>query len=52
LKRNARVCCPIQSIATAFTKHGFGSLGLVVESVGGRYDYGQCRVVCAAMQLG
>ncbi len=39
-------------IAAAFTKHGFGSLGLVVASLGGRYDYGQCRVVRAAMQLG
>ena len=37
-------------IATAFAKHGFGSLGSVVESLGGKYDYGQCRVVRAAMQ--
>lgn len=41
-----------RDIAAAFTKHGYGSLGLVVESLGGRYDYGQCRVVRAAMQLG
>jgi len=40
-----------RDIAAAFTKHGFGSLGLVVESLGGRYDYGQCRVVRAAMQI-
>ncbi len=37
-------------IATAFAKHGFGSLGSVVASLGGKYDYGQCRVVRAAMQ--
>jgi ATP-dependent DNA helicase RecQ len=37
-------------IASAFKKHGFESLGLVVASLGGRYSYGQCRVVRAAMQ--
>ena len=37
-------------IAAAFTKHGFGGLGSVVASLGGRYDYGQCRIVRAAMQ--
>jgi ATP-dependent DNA helicase RecQ len=37
-------------IAAAFAKHGFGSLGSVVASLGGRYDYGQCRIVRAAMQ--
>jgi ATP-dependent DNA helicase RecQ len=41
-----------RDIAAAFTKHGYGRLGLVVQSLGGRYDYGQCRVVRAAMQLG
>jgi ATP-dependent DNA helicase RecQ len=40
-----------RDIAAAFAKHGHGSLGLVVASLGGRYDYGQCRVVRAAMQV-
>ena len=39
-----------RDIAGAFTQHGFGSLGLVVEALGGRYDYDQCRLVRAAMQ--
>ena len=39
-----------RDIAAAFAKHGFGSLGSVVASFGGRYDYGQCRIVRAAMQ--
>ncbi len=37
-------------IAAAFQKHGFGNLGGVVESLGGKYDYGQCRLVRAALQ--
>jgi hypothetical protein len=39
-----------RDIAAAFAKHGHGSLGAVVEAWGGRYDYGQCRIVRAAMQ--
>jgi ATP-dependent DNA helicase RecQ len=39
-----------RDIAAALTKHGHGSLGAVVEALGGRYDYGQCRIVRAAMQ--
>jgi ATP-dependent DNA helicase RecQ len=39
-----------RDIAAAFTRHGFGSLGSVVASLGGRYDYGQCRIVRAALQ--
>ena len=39
-----------RDIAAAFVRHGFGSLGSVVASLGGRYDYGQCRIVRAAMQ--
>jgi ATP-dependent DNA helicase RecQ len=39
-----------RDIAAAFAKQGFGSLGSVVASLGGRYDYGQCRIVRAAMQ--
>ena len=39
-----------RDIAAAFARHGFGSLGSVVASLGGLYDYGQCRIVRAAMQ--
>ena len=39
-----------RDIAAAFAKYGFGSLGSVVASLGGRYDYGQCRIVRAALQ--
>jgi len=39
-----------REIAAAFKKHGFGNLGGAVETLGGKYDYGQCRVVRAAMQ--
>jgi len=39
-----------RDIAAAFAKHGLGSLGSVVASLGGRYDYGQCRIVRAALQ--
>jgi ATP-dependent DNA helicase RecQ len=37
-------------IAAAFSRHGFGNLGGVVESLGGKYNYGQCRLVRAALQ--
>ena len=40
-----------RDIAAAFARHGFGSLGGVVASLGGKYGYGECRVVRAAMQL-
>jgi ATP-dependent DNA helicase RecQ len=39
-----------RDIAAAFARHGYGSLGLVVASLGGRYTHGQCRVVRAALQ--
>jgi len=39
-----------KEIAAAFQKRGFGNLGGVVESLGGKYDYGQCRLVRAALQ--
>ena len=39
-----------REIAAAFKKHGFGNLGGVVESLGGKYGYGECRIVRAAMQ--
>ncbi len=39
-----------RDIAAAFAKRGFVSLGVVVESLGGKYGYGECRVVRAALQ--
>lgn len=39
-------------IAAAFAKHGFGNLGGVVESLGGRYLHGQCRIFRTASQRG
>ncbi len=39
-----------RDIAAAFQKHGFGNLGGVVESLGGKNTYGECRLVRAAMQ--
>jgi ATP-dependent DNA helicase RecQ len=39
-----------KEIAAAFSKHGYGSLGIIVESLGGKYDYGQCRLVRASLQ--
>jgi ATP-dependent DNA helicase RecQ len=40
-----------QQIAAAFKKCGFGSLGAVVELLGGKYGYGPCRLVRAALQM-
>jgi ATP-dependent DNA helicase RecQ len=40
-----------RDIAAAFKKHGFGNLAGVVESLGGRHGYGECRIVRAALQL-
>ncbi len=49
---NALVSTEAQAeIAAAFKKRGFGSLGAIVESLGGKYSYGQCRLVRAAMQM-
>jgi ATP-dependent DNA helicase RecQ len=39
-----------RDIAAAFDRHGFGNLTGVVESLGGKYGYGECRVVRAALQ--
>ena len=39
-----------RDIAAAFAKFGFGNLPGVVESLGGRYLNGQCRVYRAAVQ--
>jgi ATP-dependent DNA helicase RecQ len=49
---NALVSADAQrDIAAAFKKHGFGNLVGVVESLGGKHDYGQCRLVRAALQM-
>ena len=48
---NDLVSVPAQKeIAAAFAKYGFGNLGGVVESFGGKYGYGECRVVRAVLQ--
>jgi ATP-dependent DNA helicase RecQ len=48
---NAIVSAEAQrEIAAAFKERGFGSLGVVVEKLGGKYGYGECRIVRAAMQ--
>ena len=48
---NALVSAEAQREITAmFKKRGLGSLGLVVEALGGKYSYGECRVVRAALQ--
>ena len=48
---NALVSAEAQrEIAATFEKRGLGSLGLVVESLGGKYSYGECRLVRAALQ--
>jgi len=39
-----------KEIAAALAKYGFGNLGGVVESFGGKYSYGECRVVRAVLQ--
>ena len=39
-----------RDIAAAFAKHGFASLGAVVASLGGKYGYGECRLVRTALQ--
>ena len=39
-----------REIAAAFAKYGFGNLSGVIESLGGRYHHGQCRVYRTAVQ--
>ena len=39
-----------REITAAFKQRGFSSLATVVEHFGGKYNYGQCRIVRAAMQ--
>ncbi|MGH7941683.1 MAG: DNA helicase RecQ [Limisphaerales bacterium] len=40
-----------REIASAFAKHGFLSLGVIVESFAGKYGYGECRIMRAMLQL-
>ncbi|MGH7953548.1 MAG: HRDC domain-containing protein [Limisphaerales bacterium] len=48
---NALVSAAAQrEIIAAFQKHGFGNLGGVVETLGGKYGYGECRIVRVALQ--
>jgi ATP-dependent DNA helicase RecQ len=48
---NALVSVEAQrEIAAAFERHGSGNLGVVVESLAGKYGYGECRFVRAALQ--
>lgn len=39
-----------REIAGVFQKCGLGSLGPVVEALGGKYNHGQCRLVRAVLQ--
>ncbi|HEX9046814.1 MAG TPA: RQC domain-containing protein, partial [Verrucomicrobiae bacterium] len=42
-----------KEIAAAFAQHGYGSLSRIVEDVlGKKYNYGECRLVRAALQRG
>ena len=41
-----------REITAAFQRHGSGNLGGVVETLGGKYSYGECRVVRAALHIG
>ena len=39
-----------REIAAAFQTHGFANLGGIVDDFGGKYSYGECRLVRAALQ--
>ncbi len=39
-----------REIAAMFDQRGSGNLGPIVEALGGKYSYGQCRLVRAALQ--
>jgi ATP-dependent DNA helicase RecQ len=39
-----------RDIAAAFSRHGFTGLAVIVESLGGKYGYGECRLMRAALQ--
>ena len=39
-----------REIANAFARHGFFSLGVIVESLGGKYGYGECKIMRGLLQ--
>ncbi|HTV43060.1 MAG TPA: DNA helicase RecQ [Candidatus Sulfotelmatobacter sp.] len=39
-----------REIAAAFARHGFFSLGVIVESLGGKYGYGECKIMRGVLQ--
>ena len=39
-----------REIAAAFARHGFFSLGVIVESLGGKYGYGECKIMRGMLQ--
>ena len=39
-----------REIAGAFARHGFFSLGVIVESLGGKYGYGECKIMRGLLQ--
>jgi ATP-dependent DNA helicase RecQ len=41
-----------REIADAFARHGFVSLAPIVESLGGKYGYGECKIVRGLLQTG
>jgi ATP-dependent DNA helicase RecQ len=41
-----------KEIADAFARHGFFSLAIIVESLGGKYGYGECKIMRAVLQAG
>lgn len=50
---NVNILIPARAqreIAAAFARHGLFSLGVVVEALAGKYGYGECRIVRAALQ--
>lgn len=41
-----------RDIAAAFARQGFASLGPIVDGLGGKYTFGECRIMRAALQAG
>lgn len=39
-----------RDITAAFTRHGFTRLGPVVDALGGKYTFGECKIMRAALQ--
>ena len=39
-----------RDIAAAFARHGFFSLGVIVESLGGKYGYEECKIMRGLLQ--